>query len=86
MEEIIIYLIVNVSFIKKCHELINNLFSHPYTKIEFVVSNVGVERRTVAKYLDKLVDNKLLVKTKLGRYNYYLNIRLINLLMNKGNE
>ena len=65
------------------HELLNNLFSHPYTKIEFVVADVGVSRITAASYLDQLVNNNLLVKLKSGRYNYYLNNALINLLMNK---
>ncbi len=65
------------------HELINNLFSHPYTKIEFVVSDVGVKRRTTAKYLDILAENKLLIKLKQGRCNYYLNPELIKLLMHQ---
>lgn len=64
------------------HELLNNLFSHPYTKIEFVMADVGVTRLTATSYLDKLVQAKLLEKLKSGRYNYYLNIPLINLLMN----
>ncbi len=68
------------------HELINNLFSHPYTKIEFVVSDVGVERRTASKYLDKLVKNNLLEKIKSGRSNYYLNMPLIELLMNSSSS
>jgi Uncharacterized conserved protein len=64
------------------HELLNNLFSHPYTKIEFVMADVGVTRITATSYLDKLVQANLLMKVKSGRYNYYLNMPLINLLMN----
>lgn len=65
------------------HELLNNLFSHPYTKIEFVISEVGVTRLTARSYLEKLVAEGLLMKVKSGRYNYYLNIALINLLIQK---
>ena len=68
------------------HELLNNLFSHPYTKIEFVMKDVGVTRITATSYLNKLVEANLLVKVKSGRSNYYLNPPLIELLMNNNND
>ncbi len=61
------------------HELINNLFNHPYTKIEFVMQDLEVSRLTASKYLDQLVNMKLLKKEKLGRTNYYINHALFNL-------
>ena len=64
------------------HELLNNLFSHPYTKIEYVMEETGVIRLTATKYLNKLVDAGLLYKVKHGKYNYYLNMPLIELLSN----
>ncbi|GBU07248.1 hypothetical protein AwDysgo_05790 [Bacteroidales bacterium] len=64
------------------HELLNNLFNHPYTKIEFVMQDIGVGRVTATKYLDKLVDMNLLEKSKVGRTNYYLNMALIKLFVN----
>ena len=64
------------------HELLNNLFSHPYTKIEYVMEETGVIRLTATKYLNKLVDAGLLYKVKHGKYNYYLNMPLIGLLSN----
>jgi Fic family protein len=68
------------------HELLNNLFNHPYTKIEFIMQDLGVKRLTAAKYLDMLVNEEygmqLLEKIKIGRENYYLNTRLIDLFMN----
>ena len=64
------------------HELLNNLFSHPYTKIEYVMEDTGVIRLTATKYLNKLVDAGLLYKVKHGKYNYYLNMPLIGLLSN----
>ncbi len=35
-------------------DLINNLFSHPYTKIQFVMDDLDVSRITATKYLDDL--------------------------------
>ncbi len=61
-------------------DLLNNLFKHPYTKIEFVVNDLGVSRLTAANYLNKLADDKILKKEKLGTVNYYINERLFELL------
>jgi len=61
-------------------ELLNNLFRHPYTKIEFVESELGVTRKTASKYLDELVAAGLLIKEKIGKVNYYINSRLVDLL------
>ncbi|WP_165022049.1 Fic family protein [Dysgonomonas sp. ZJ279] len=68
------------------HELLNNLFNHPYTKIEFVVRDLNVTRITATGYLDKLVKARLLTKVKQGKYNYYLNMPLIDLLMSVSGE
>lgn len=68
------------------HELLNNLFNHPYTKIEFVVRDLNVTRITATGYLNKLVKAKLLTKVRLGKYNYYLNMPLIDLLMSVSGE
>ncbi len=64
-------------------DLLNNLFKHPYTKIEFVVNDLDVSRITAANYLNKLADDGLLKKKKLGTGNYYINEPLINLLTNR---
>lgn len=61
-------------------DLLNNLFKHPYTKIEFIVNDLGVSRLTAANYLNKLADDKMLRKEKLGTGNYYINTELFNLL------
>lgn len=64
------------------HELINNLFYHPYTKIEYMQNDMMVRRKTAAKYLEKIVQVGLLEKVKKGRENYYVNVRLCNLFLN----
>jgi Fic family protein len=50
-------------------DLINNLFSHPYTKIEFIERDLKVSRLTATKYLDALTSGGFLVKQKIGRSN-----------------
>jgi Fic family protein len=64
------------------HDLLNNLFSHPYTKISFVQEILQVSRLTATQYLDKIVAAGLLEKVKFGRNNYYLNISLCELFIN----
>lgn len=61
-------------------ELINNLFRHPYTRIEYVVEEVDVSRQTAGKYLNQLASSGLLEKMKVGLNNYYINVPLVELL------
>ena len=61
-------------------DLLNNLFKHPYTKIEFLVNDLNVSRITAANYLNKLAEDGLLQKEKLGTGNYYVNKPLYELL------
>ena len=65
------------------HELLNNLFYHPYTKVEYVEKELMVTRQTASKYLDKIVELGLLQKLKVGRSNYYINDRLAELFINR---
>ena len=41
-------------------DLLNNLFRHPYTKIEFLEAELGVTRKTASQYLKQLVENNYL--------------------------
>lgn len=61
-------------------DLINNLFTHPYTKIEFIQSDLGVSRLTAGKYLESLVETGFLQKIRIGRSNYYVNLALREIL------
>jgi Fic family protein len=65
-------------------DLLNNLFRHPYTKIDFVMQELQIHRNTALKYLEELVRIGLLTKYKLGKENFYLNTALFNLLANAG--
>ena len=64
------------------HELLNNLFFHPYTKIEFIQRDMQVARNTASKYLDMIVETGLVDKVKVGKSNYYFNTKLIDLFLN----
>src|SRR5688572_33111510 len=62
-------------------DLLNNLFRHPYTKIEFIQDELGVSRKTASAYLRQLVEKDYLKLLKIGRSNFYLNEPLFNLFV-----
>ena len=66
---------------KYSHELLNGLFYHPYTKIGHLESNMQVSRQTAAKYLDRLASLGLLQKERIGKENYYINTKLMELFL-----
>ena len=61
-------------------ELIELLFEQPYSKIEFVVDKLKVERKAASRYLKKLEDIGVLQSEKIGREILYLNTELIEIL------
>lgn len=65
-------------------DLLNNLFRHPYTRIEFVQQELGVSRPTAAGYLNKLAADGVLAKHKHVNSNYYVNQPLFDLLARLG--
>ncbi len=67
-------------------DLLNNIFRHPYTKIEFLIADLQIHRNTATKYLDALVELGLLSKHKLGKDNFYLNDALFQLLLNNNEQ
>lgn len=65
-------------------DLINNLFTHPYTKIEIVMRDLGVSRLTATRYLEELTAAGFLRKQRIGKWNYFINPVLTGILT--GNE
>ncbi len=63
-------------------DLINVIFGHPYTKIDFVIRELAVSRLTATRYLNELVRIGLMSKEKKGRESYYINVELFNLFSN----
>jgi Fic family protein len=62
-------------------ELLNNLFKHPYTKIDFLEKELSVSRQTASNYLNKLAIHGFLLKIKIGKSNYYINQPIYNLFL-----
>ncbi|WP_163564410.1 Fic family protein [Helicobacter suis] len=62
------------------HEgFIEQLFYHPYTKIESIAERLSITRQTASKYLKMCVDLGILKCVPLGRSKYFVNTRLFNL-------
>lgn len=62
-------------------DLLNHLFRHPYTKIEFVQHELKVSCLTAATYLNQLAEpGGLLQKYKQGKASYYVNQALFESL------
>ncbi len=66
-------------------DLIEILFVHPYTKIEFLTDRMNLHRDTASKYLKELEKIEILESVKIGRNTYYINVRLYDLLKNAEN-
>ena len=67
-------------------DLLNNMFRHPYTRIDVVQSDLRVSRPTASRYLDALVEHGFLKKVPAGRHRYYVNAGLVNLLADVSGE
>ena len=62
-------------------DLLNNLFRHPYTRIEYLMNDLRVSRPTATRYLDDLRKGGFLERYKIGRSVYYMNTPLVALFM-----
>ena len=62
------------------HDLINNIFAFPYTKVKFLQRDLKLSRSTATRYLDALSKDKILTKHKIGKESYYVNERLFDIL------
>jgi len=61
-------------------DLLEILFQHPYTKIEFVTEGLGVTRQTASTYLKQIETLGIVEEFKLGRSKYFINTALYELL------
>ncbi len=61
-------------------ELVELLFEQPYSKIEFVVNQLKVERKAASRYLQELERIGVLESQKVGRETLYINKELFELL------
>jgi len=61
-------------------DLLEILFSHPYTKIEFLVDEIWMSRQRASRYLQELVDTWYMLVIQIKQQKYFINIDLFNLL------
>jgi Fic family protein len=67
-------------------DLIETLFLHPYTKIDFLVDRLNITRKTSSKYLKELEKIGILKEVKIGRNRYFINIELFEYLKKEINK
>lgn len=56
------------------------LFEQPYSKMDFVVNRLKVERKAALRYLRELEAIGILESQKIGRETIYINKKLIGIL------
>jgi len=61
-------------------DLVEVLFLHPYTKIDFLVDRLQLTRQTSSKYLKEIEKIGVLKEIKIGRNRYFVNLELFDLL------
>ncbi len=61
-------------------ELLELLYEHPYSKIEYLTKRLGITRITATKYLNNLVDIGILEVKQVWKENLYINKELFKLL------
>jgi Fic family protein len=61
-------------------DLVEILFMHPYTKIEFLVDRLHITRKTASKYLSELENNGILKNIQIKNSKYFINVELFDLL------
>ena len=61
-------------------DLVEILFMHPYTKIEFLVDKLNITRQTASKYLNELENIGLLENIQIKNSKYFVNVELFAML------
>ncbi|MEA3330363.1 MAG: HTH domain-containing protein, partial [Campylobacterota bacterium] len=61
-------------------DLVEILFMHPYTKIDFLVDRLSVTRKTASKYLKELEQIGILETIQIKNSKFFINVELFTLL------
>jgi Fic family protein len=61
-------------------DLVEILFMHPYTKIEFLVNGLGITRQTASKYLIRLEEIGVMSNIQIQNSKFYINDHLFDRL------
>jgi Fic family protein len=57
-------------------DLVEILFMHPYTKIDFLVKGLGITRKTASKYLNELESIGMLQTIQIKNSKYFIHKEL----------
>jgi Fic family protein len=60
--------------------LVEVLFMHPYTKIEFLVDRLNITRKTASKYLNELKTLGILKTIQIKNSKFFINVDLFEIL------
>ena len=61
-------------------DLVEILFMHPYTKIDFLVDGLGITRQTASKYLNQLEEIGIMNNIQIQNSKFYINNQLFDRL------
>ena len=61
-------------------DLVEILFIHPYTKIEFLVDGLGITRKTASKYLSELEQIGIVKNIQIKNSKFFINEELFDML------
>ena len=61
-------------------DLVEILFMHPYTKIDFLVKGLGIYRDTAGRYLNKLSELGVVEEIKIKNSKFFINVKLFERL------
>jgi len=61
-------------------ELVETIFENPYSKIDFLVKKLNVNRKTASKYFSELEDNGFLSHRQVGKEKIFINNDLMAIL------
>ena len=61
-------------------DLIEALFMHPYTKIDFLVDNLGIARQTASRHLKELESIGIIKSIQIKNSKFFINTELFSML------
>jgi len=61
-------------------ELAETIFENPYSKIDYLVKNLSIDRKTASKYFAELESNGFVSHVKVGREKIFVNKKLMQIL------
>jgi predicted transcriptional regulator len=61
-------------------ELVEIIFENPYSKIDYLVNKLEINRKTASKYLRELEENNILSHTQAGKEIIFINDELMEIL------